>query len=154
TASLDRFAVVWDLTDGHEIVRLRGHEGEVWSAAFNPDGQRVVTASADGTARIWDSHDGHEIAAFHAHEAKVWSAAFSPDGTRIITTSSDYTARIWSSAGPRNVVFWPREDERTGHPTYGKYGGAYDATFSKDGAQVVAAFDRIAQIIDSTKGQV
>jgi len=35
---------------------LRGHEDEVNSAAFSPDGQRIVTASADKTARIWDVH--------------------------------------------------------------------------------------------------
>jgi WD40 repeat protein len=34
-------------------VVLRGHEREVRSAAFSPDGQRVVTASYDGTARLW-----------------------------------------------------------------------------------------------------
>jgi WD40 repeat protein len=28
----------------------------VWSAAFSPDGQRIVTASGDTTARVWDVH--------------------------------------------------------------------------------------------------
>ena len=32
---------------------LVGHSAPVGSAAFSPDGQRVVTASDDGTARVW-----------------------------------------------------------------------------------------------------
>jgi WD40 repeat protein len=41
---------------------LRGHEGSVFSAAFSPDGSRIVTASDDDTARIWDAATGKEIA--------------------------------------------------------------------------------------------
>jgi hypothetical protein len=33
---------------------LAGHENYVQSAAFSPDGTRIVTASGDKTARIWD----------------------------------------------------------------------------------------------------
>ena len=31
------------------------------SAAFSPDGQRIVTASQDGTARVWDAASGGQI---------------------------------------------------------------------------------------------
>jgi WD40 repeat protein len=31
----------------------RFHDGKVNSAAWSPDGKRIVTASSDGTARIW-----------------------------------------------------------------------------------------------------
>jgi WD40 repeat protein len=37
-----------------EIAVLRGHDDYVNSAAFSPDGSRIVTASLDNTARIWD----------------------------------------------------------------------------------------------------
>jgi hypothetical protein len=37
------------------VAELTGHAGTVNSAAFSPDGARVVTASADGTARVWDA---------------------------------------------------------------------------------------------------
>ena len=33
----------------------------VWSAAFSPDGKRIVTASVDKTARIWDAATGKPI---------------------------------------------------------------------------------------------
>ena len=36
-------------------VLLEGHTGGVTSAAFSPDGRRVVTGSYDNTARVWDT---------------------------------------------------------------------------------------------------
>ncbi len=35
---------------------------EVYSAAFSPDGQRIVTASADKTARVWNAATGQLLA--------------------------------------------------------------------------------------------
>ena len=37
------------------------HDDAVWSAAFSPDGKRIVTASSDKTARIWDAATGKPI---------------------------------------------------------------------------------------------
>src|SRR5262249_2591524 len=45
----------FDAASAKEIGVLRGHESLVHSAAFSPDGSRIVTASYDGTARIWDA---------------------------------------------------------------------------------------------------
>ena len=51
------------------------------SAAFSPDGKRIVTASFDGTARIWDAATGEPIGEpLRGHERGVTSAAYSPDG--------------------------------------------------------------------------
>ena len=71
----------------------------MYSAAFSPDGKRIVTASDDKTARVWDAASGKPIGEpLKGHEDLVWSAAFSPDGKRIVTASQDETARIWDAA--------------------------------------------------------
>ena len=90
TASDDRTARLWDAASGQALAVLPGHEGPVWSAAFSPDGAKVVTASSDpppfdhapGTARLWDAASGEELAVLQGHEYPVWSPAFSPDGAK------------------------------------------------------------------------
>ena len=61
---------------------LAGYDSPVNSAAFGPDGTRIVTASWDKTARLWDAATAKEIAVLHGHDDGVISAAFSPDGRR------------------------------------------------------------------------
>jgi WD40 repeat protein len=53
-----------------DVTVLRGHESWVNSAAFSPDGARIVTASWDTTARIWDATTGKEITVLRGHEGQ------------------------------------------------------------------------------------
>jgi hypothetical protein len=105
-----------------------GHHRWVESAAFSPDGSRIVTASWDNTARIWDSASAKEIAVLRGHGGVVNSAAFSPDGSRIVTASDDNTARIWDAASAKEIAV-----------LRGHEGIVRSAAFSPDGSRIVTA---------------
>ncbi len=60
TASGDGLLRCFDLIDGSETCRRRGHAEAIWSLAGHPDSAGLVTGSADGTARTWNVSDEGE----------------------------------------------------------------------------------------------
>src|SRR5580658_931418 len=125
-----------------QLAVLSGHSDIVRSAAYSPDGTRIVTASHDKTARIWDARTGAPLFVLSGHGDTVRSATYSPDGTRIVTASADKTARIW--------------DARTGAPLAllsGHGDWVRSAAYSPDGTRIVTASDdRTARIWDARTG--
>ena len=121
---------------------LKGHTSHVVSAAFSPDGKRVVTASVDQTARLWDVESGKEVAVLKGHTDDVWSAAFSPDGKRVVTASVDQTARLWDVESGNEIAV-----------SKGHTNSVWSAAFSADGKRVVtASSDRSARLWDTESG--
>ena len=82
---------------GKALQTLTGHTDAVWSVAFSPDGQRIVSGSDDKTVKIWDANNGKELKTLTGHYT-VWSVAFSPDGQRIVSGSRDNTLKIWDAS--------------------------------------------------------
>ena len=64
------------------------------TAAWSPDGRRILAASDDGTARIWIAGSERPPAVLEGHEDAVTHAEWNSDGTRVLTASRDGTARI------------------------------------------------------------
>lgn len=142
-AILDPFVpVVWDL-GGQDFVQLFGHEGDVESVAFAPDGPRVVTASTDMTARVWDTKSGTCLAILSGHKDGVLSASFSPDGTRVLTASMDGFAKVWDSRESTERL------SLEGHSA-----PLRAAAFSIDGRRVfTASEDRSVRVWDAVTGE-
>jgi eukaryotic-like serine/threonine-protein kinase len=125
-----------------QLAVLSGHGDVVLTAAYSPDGTRIVTASYDKTARIWDARTGAQLAMLSGHGGSVFCAAYSPDGTRIVTASLDKTARIWDArTGAQLAVL-------SGHD-----GSVFCAAYSPDGTRIVtASLDKTARVWDARTG--
>ena len=109
------------------------------SAAFSPDGRRVVTGSRQGTARVWDVATGASVTPLLRHGMGLLRVAFSPDGRRVGTAGGgDYAARVWDVA----------TGESLGPPLRHR-GWVYHLAFSPDGRRLATAcHDGTARVWD------
>jgi WD40 repeat protein len=139
----EQLALAWQAL--RERFVLKGHLNDVWSAAFNSDGRRIVTSSSDRTARLWDAETGKPIGEpLQGHDNIVLSTAFSPDGKRIVTASEDHTARLWDVESGRPI----------GEPLKGHQSAVWSAGFSPDGRRIVtASSDRTVRLWDAETGK-
>jgi WD40 repeat protein len=150
TASRAKTARIWNARTGALLAMIpaskgafKGDLGAMTTAAFDQQGERIVTASDYGVV-IWNARTGEPLITL-INERWVLSAAFSPDGERIVTASEDdNTARIWD-AKTREQLLQPLQ-----HPDHVNF-----ASFSPDGGRIVTACsDKIARVWDARTGQL
>jgi len=88
---------------GQQVFPLKGHHGPVLSAAFSPDGERLVSGSSDKTAKVWDMRTGQQILDLKGHTLAVNRVAFSPDGKRVFARDLKGKVLAWSAADGKPV---------------------------------------------------
>jgi WD40 repeat protein len=82
------------VSERKEVASLARHTDSVWSVAFSPDGQYIVSGSMDNLVKVWSVSGGKEVASLAGHTKSVFSGAFSPDGQHIVAGSGDKLVKV------------------------------------------------------------
>ena len=101
---------IWDTQTGVLVERTegeQGHKDSVYSVAFSPRGDHLVSGSLDKTIRMWklnnypgnpgqiNPKNGECIRTFEGHKDFVLSVALTPDGNWVMSGSKDRGVQFW-----------------------------------------------------------
>lgn len=100
---VNKMVDVWDTVQSRRLAQLRGHNAEITSLSYSPDGRLLASTSSDRTVQLHSTTEMSLTAssslpkciALHGHSGDAMSAAFSPDGRTLATSGSDRTIRFW-----------------------------------------------------------
>jgi WD40 repeat protein len=101
TVGLDKFARLWDVVSGEQILAGLRHESDILGVTFNPDGRRFVTVERK-SARVWDLP--------FTHVAAITSAALSSDGRRLGTGDVTGTVKVWDTVSGHELLVLPAHE--------------------------------------------
>jgi len=75
---------------------MEGHQGEVFTLQFHPEGQYMASAGFDRQIYIWNVYgDCENIGLMSGHSGAIMELQFSTDGNTIVTASTDSTLGLW-----------------------------------------------------------
>ena len=99
-------------------VPLVGHHNYVYSIAFSPKGNMLVSGSYDEAVFLWDVRGARVMRSLPAHSDPVGGVDFIHDGTMVASCSSDgltYVSKLLSFSLPFQTLNTLPPQPRLGH---------------------------------------
>jgi WD40 repeat protein len=150
----DDTAQVWEISSGHEFMRLKHKgirkvycssnpqdcytDGQMRKVAFSPNGKYLTTVGSDDTARVWSVTSGREVV--RLRQGRVLDIAFSPDSKYLATAGSDDMARVWDATSGRELMHLRYMGEVVKLPVNSDVRDTLRVTFSPNGKYLVTRY--------------
>ena len=94
---------VYDVGQNASIRYSSGHSHSVWSLAWSPTGDRLLSGSYDRTIRVLNACTGQSLYTLTGHSDEVNCVSWTHDGAFIASASSDHTIRLWAGQDGRPI---------------------------------------------------
>jgi len=138
----DKTIRLWDQATGKPIGSLEGHEGQVLSVAWSPDGKTLASGSRDRTMRLWEAATGKEVRRHPGHAGGGWTVDWSPDSKMLAFGSDDKTIHLQEAATGKEVRLL------SGHEDWVR-----SVVWSPDGKMLASVGDRAIHLWESATGK-
>ncbi len=104
SCSADLSIKLWDTATYDCVKTLHGHDHNVSSVCFTPEGDRLLSASRDKTIKLWEVQTGYCLRTWRGHDDWVRQVLVSEEGTLLASCSNDQTVRLWQLDKPDAIM--------------------------------------------------
>ena len=95
TSSKDGTAKLWSFDRIYPLRAYCGHQSDVNTVRFHPNGSYLATGSSDKTVRLWSVQSSEFVRLFSGHRSRVFTVDFSPDGNYLASAGEDRKIKVW-----------------------------------------------------------
>ncbi|KAJ1330168.1 hypothetical protein BSLG_009592 [Batrachochytrium salamandrivorans] len=128
------------------IMHLTGHEGEVLSCKFSPNGRHLATSSFDRLILLWNAFGAAEnYLKLAGHNGAVLQVQWSRDESRIYSASADLTVAVWDTTNGERLRRFKGHTSFVNSCSASRRGPELVASAGDDGLVFYGTHDRNSQ---------